>query len=206
MTFDVKLLILIAIAILTTVGAVTKRYKLCAFGVLLIFFTSLIALTYFIVGKTGISNTIGNVCILGVTTFIVSFLCMFVVTELLQRNRARDVAIMLNEMMKGEEMKEAIQKLLMSDTASRMLAEIIFRPILYLTIRRSILITFTVVYFYLLSISIDPKFWSAGETSLIEYIYRNPFIQIFTYIYLASVAFYFGTRFIETYSLLKGRR
>jgi len=225
-------IVLIPEIILAIIGASTKRYKLCAFGVLLIFLTILAVLTYIIVEKTGISKTIGNVCILGVTTFVLSFSFMFIVTELLLRNRAKDVRLMLEELLKKEEeakkdektredeemkkdekamedevIKKLIDKLIDSDKALSMLSEVVFRPILYLTIRRSILITFTVVYFYLLSISIDPSFWSGVNENVIEYVWnRNPFVQIFTYIYLASVAFYFGTRFIETYKLIKGEK
>ena len=145
---------------------------------------------------------------LGVLTFVCSLVCLHYLTEACQRRRPTEANNAIETFKESKE--QILTKLLEKDS----FLEMFTFPVLYLTIRRALIITLTIVYLYLLTVTtLNVDFWKyvyteinppSNFTEFVDVMWnRNPFVETFTYAYLAAIAFYFGSRALETYKLLK---
>ena len=126
--------------------------------------------------------------LLSISSFIFSLICMDAMTYY-----ARTEIKTAYDKLPKDKQKEFLDTLPLADRVATIQPEPV-GVFDHHEIRRSLTISLTIVYFALLSLSVF-------KSDLL--IKGNPMVELFTWIYLAVIAFYFGSRGLEKYAEVK---
>ena len=127
--------------------------------------------------------------LLSISSFIFSLICMDAMTYY-----ARTEIKTAYDKLPKDKQKEFLDTLPLADRVATIQPEPV-GVFDHHEIRRSLTISLTIVYFALLSLSVF-------KLDLLT-IKENPMVELFSWIYLAVIAFYFGSRGLEKYAEVK---